>query len=46
MIEVLNFVFSSFWTFCGTVILLTIIVSPLVTFAAAFGASLDLRRKG
>lgn len=37
MMEVLNFVFSSFWTFCGTAILLAIILAPLHRLFIAIG---------
>jgi|UPI0002D6E4C7 hypothetical protein len=36
--ELLNFVFSSFWTFCGSVILLWIVVMPFLAIAVAIGA--------
>lgn len=29
LLEVLEFVFSSFWKFCGTVVLLTVLVTPM-----------------
>lgn len=33
----LEFVFQSFWHFAGSVVLLTLLMSPLVTLAAAWG---------
>lgn len=44
MIEILEFMFSSFWTFAGSVVLLALIISPVLAFASALGASIDLRR--
>jgi hypothetical protein len=32
MLEVLTFVFSSFWTFAGTVVLLSVIVGGLASW--------------
>jgi hypothetical protein len=37
MIELLKYIFSSFWIFCGTVILITLIGSFLVAIAGCFG---------
>lgn len=41
MLEILNFIFSDFWTFCGVIILLYIIgvyciVAPLSAIACIF----------
>lgn len=43
MLELLNFVFYSFWTFAGSVILLSISIVPFIAFMAGLGVI--VRRK-
>ena len=35
--EILKFIFQDFWHWVGTVILLAIIISPIITYCAAKG---------
>lgn len=45
MIALLEFVFRSFWTFAGVVVLLTLVMLPFSAFAQAFGAALGANRR-
>lgn len=43
MLELLNFVFYSFWTFTGSAILLSIAIVPFTAFMAGLGVTLRRR---
>ena len=50
MLEVLNFIFRDFWTFCGVVILLYVIgvcciAAPLSALACIFNRDFDEKEK-
>ena len=50
MLEVLNFVFRDFWTFCGVIILLYVIgvyciATPLSAIACIFNKDSDKKEK-
>ncbi len=44
MIEVLQFIFSSFWVWCGTVVLLGVAVSPFAMVIEAITRRKSLSR--
>ena len=43
--ELLHFVFLSFWTFSGTVVLLSVLTAPLYVFFSVLAAVLGVRIK-
>lgn len=50
MLEILNFIFRDFWTFCGVVVLLYVIgvyciAAPLSAFACIFNKDSDKKEK-
>ena len=50
MLEVLNFIFRDFWTFCGVVILLYVIgvyciTAPISDVACIFSKNVDEKEK-
>ncbi len=45
MMDLLNFMFQSFWHFVGCLMILTILVMPVTAFLGALGHGLGWRRK-